>query len=81
MAPQQIHIGVQGRISAATARSLGGHLDVTDDGFELVVPYVDLAQLTGLLVRLGDLHIAFHSLAVSPTIAGTPPANNTGAPS
>lgn len=81
MGPRQIHIGVQGRISAATASSLGGRIDVTDAGFELVVPYVDQAQMTGLLVRLGDLHIPFHHVAMSPSDPGTTPADTTGAPS
>lgn len=84
MGTQQIHIGVQGRISDATARSLGGQVDTTDDGFELVVPYVDQAQVMGLLVRLGDLHIPFHRVALSPQSRPTGDqhtSNDTGATS
>lgn len=78
----QLRIGVQGRLSDDTARALGGRLDDTGTGFELVVPYVDQPQLTGLLVRLTDLHIAFHHVAVSPSTdpTGHPPAE-PGAPS
>lgn len=82
MGPRQIHIRVHGRISVETASSLGGRLHVTDDGFELVVPYVDQAQMTGLLVRLGDLHIPFHHVAMSPpSDSGTSPDDTTGASS
>lgn len=81
MGTSQIRIGVQGRISDATARHLGGRLETTDDGYELVVPYVDQSQVTGLLVRLGDLHIPFHHVAVSPSTSGGTPDRTTGAPS
>lgn len=56
---QHLRIGVRGRLSESTARTLGGWIDERDGGFELVVPYVDRSQVTGLLVRLDDLHIEF----------------------
>lgn len=71
MERMHLRIGVQGRLSETTARSLGGWIDEGDGGFELVVPYVDQPQVTGLLVRLGDLHIAFDHVAVSS--CDTPP--------
>lgn len=88
MGAQQIHIEIRGRLGEATAHALGGRVVDTADGSELVVDYVDHAQLVGLLVRLADLHIAFHHVAVS-TPAGdspdtqpdTPPATQQGAPS
>lgn len=81
MATQQIRIGVHGRIGESTARSLGGHVDRTEDGFELVVPYVDQAQVTGLLVRLGNLHIAFHHVVVAPATSPDTTHTDTGATS
>lgn len=81
MGAQEVHIGIRGRISDATARNLGGRVEDTDDGTELVAPYVDQAQITGLLLRLGDLHIPFHHVAVSPTTTNTdnPNTDNSGA--
>jgi hypothetical protein len=83
MGAQQVRIGIRGRISDATATTLGGRIEAGDDGFELVVPYIDQAQVTGLLVRLGDLHIPFHLVAMSPsaTTTDTPTDESTGAPS
>lgn len=65
MGAQQIRIQVRGRLGEATAHALGGQVVETADGPELVVDYVDHAQLIGLLVRLADLHIPFHHVAVS----------------
>jgi hypothetical protein len=82
MGAQEVRIGVRGRIGDATAHALGGRVAIGDDGFELVVPYIDLAQLVGLLVRLADLHIPFHHVAVSPsTDTGASPDRPTGATS
>lgn len=64
MAREQIHVRVRGRISDATADILGAEVAAVDDGFELIYPYVDHAQLTGLLVQLSDLHIAFDRIEV-----------------
>ena len=66
MERNEVRIGVEGRLSGDTARALGGRIDETGDGFELVVPFVDQSQVTGLLVRLGDLHIGFRHVSVSP---------------
>lgn len=67
MTDQEIHVGLTGRIGEHTARMLDGRIEPATDGHELVVPYLDQAQVTGLLVRLGDLHIGFHRVSVTPT--------------
>lgn len=64
MASQQLRIRVQGRISAQTADALGVECESIDDGFELVFAYVDQAQMTGLLLQLSDLHIAYDRLEI-----------------
>lgn len=64
MEMQQLRIRVHGRISQSTARALGLEVEAVDDGFELVCSYMDQAQLTGLLVQLSDLHIAFDRMEV-----------------
>lgn len=61
---QQLRIRVHGRISQATAQALGLEVEAVDDGFELVCSYVDQAQLTGLLLQLSDLHIAFDRIEI-----------------
>lgn len=66
MADQEIRIGVIGRIGEHAARMLGGRIEQAPDGFDLVVPHLDQAQVTGLLIRLDDLHIGFHRVAVVP---------------
>ena len=60
-----VRINLTGRISGHAAMTLGGWVEETDDSSVLVAPYVDQAQLTGLLVRLSDLHLAFDRVAVS----------------
>lgn len=67
MADHEIRVGVTGRIGDHTARMLGGRVVQDTDGFELVVPYLDQAQVTGLLMRLDDLHIGFRRVTVAPT--------------
>lgn len=67
MTVRELRVGVAGRIGDHTASTLGGRIEATADGFEFVAPYVDQAQVTGLLLRLADLHIEFHRVAVTPS--------------
>lgn len=71
MESSQLRIRVHGRVSQPTAAALGLGVEPVDDGFELVCPYVDQAQLTGLLLQLSDLHIAFDRIE----ICGSKPGN------
>ena len=66
MTVRELRVGVAGRIGDHTASTLGGRIEATADGFEFVAPYVDQAQVTGLLLRLADLHIEFHRVHVTP---------------
>lgn len=59
-----VRINLTGRISGHTATTLGGRVEELDDGSVLVAPYVDQAQLTGLLLQLADLHLTFDQVAV-----------------
>jgi hypothetical protein len=51
-----------GRIGEEAAADLGGWTEA--DGHELVAPHLDQAQLTGLLVQLSNLHIAFDRIVI-----------------
>lgn len=68
MTQRELRIRVHGRISTETAEELGARVERVEDGYELVFDYVDQAQLTGLLVRLSDLHISYDRME----ICGTP---------
>ncbi len=70
MAEQQLRIRVQGRLSHDTVEALGVEIEIVGDRFELVVRYVDQAQLTGLLLQLSDLHIAVDRVEVCDVSAG-----------
>lgn len=67
MTPPKIRIKLDGRVSDATATSLGLTLEPAGDGFELVGAYVDQSQLTGLLVQLSDLHISYGNVEITGT--------------
>lgn len=67
--PKTVRINVTGRISDHAATTLGGWVEESDHGPVLVAPYVDQAQLTGLLVQLSDLHLDFDRVAVEATTA------------
>lgn len=65
MTPQrQLRVGIQGRLSAETADALGVRCEQGPQGYQLVLGYVDQAQLTGLLARLSDLHIPFDRVEI-----------------
>ncbi len=68
-----LRIGVTGRLGQHTAQALGGWIEESADGFDLVAPYLDQAQLIGLLVRLGDLHVTFQHVAIAPASASRDP--------
>ena len=74
-----VRINLTGRISGHAATTLGGWVEETDHGSVLVAPYVDQAQLTGLLVQLSDLHLAFDHLAVAPAADNAHHRNHQGA--
>jgi len=76
MPTRTVRIEVTGRISGHAASALGGWVEAGDEGSVLVAPYIDQAQLTGLLVQLAELHLAFHHVAVQPA-AGTSPTAAT----
>ncbi len=61
--PRRLSIQLNGDLADATAEALGCWV-VREQGVWLTTDYVDQPQLTGLLVRLGDLHIAFETVAI-----------------
>lgn len=61
---RHLRIRIQGRLGAETADALGVRCERGADGYLLVFGYVDQAQLTGLLVRLSDLHIPFDRVEI-----------------
>ena len=65
MPNKTIRIDLVGRIGTTTAAALGGALIDAERGDRFVTAYVDQAQLTGLLVQLGHLHIAFDRVAIT----------------
>lgn len=67
MTQRKLRIRVHGRISTETAEELGARFERVEDGYELVFDYVDQAQLTGLLVRLSDLHISYDRVEIGDT--------------
>jgi hypothetical protein len=68
MADQELRVDVTGRIGDHIAQMLGGRVEETPDGFTFITPYLDQAQVTGLLMRLDDLHIGFHQVTVTPPV-------------
>jgi len=62
-----VRVNMTGQISGHAAMTLGGWVEQTDTGSVLVAPFVDQAQLTGLLVQLSDLHVSFDRVAVETT--------------
>jgi hypothetical protein len=77
--PKTIRINLTGQLSGHTATTLGGWVEQTDHGPVLVAPYLDQAQLTGLLVQLSDLHLTFHQVAVDPAVDHTHHSADQGA--
>ncbi len=71
---RHLHIRIEGRLNARTADALGVRCERATDGYQLVAGYVDQAQLTGLLVRLSDLHIPFDRFEI------VDPARTPGSP-
>lgn len=67
MRSRTVRVNVSGQLSGHAAMALGGWVEQTDNGSVFVAPFVDQAQLTGLLVRLSDLHLAFDHVAVETT--------------
>ncbi len=62
---QQIRIKTDDRISDSTASTLGLKAETTKDGFELVCPYIDQSQITGILLQLSDLHIPYGRVEIA----------------
>jgi hypothetical protein len=73
-----VRINLTGRITGHAATTLGGRVEQSDDGSVLVTPYVDQAQLTGLLVQLSDLHLTFDHVAVEPAAGNAHRATQEG---
>ncbi len=64
MVAKKLRIRIQGDLNRRTAEVLGVEVEVVGDRFELVIRYIDQAQLTGLLLQLSDLHIAFDRIEI-----------------
>ncbi len=72
MPSQIVRVELDGKISDTAADALGCRVE-NDRADVLVAPYIDGAQLTGLLVRLADLHLGFRSVVVATSHEGVTP--------
>lgn len=61
---RELWIRVGGRISEDTAVALGAEPKRSDGVHELVFDYIDQAHLTGVLIRLSDLHISYDHVEI-----------------
>jgi len=73
MPTRTILINVSRRVGPSTAAALGCTVAVRGDEYELVAPYRDQAQLTGLLVQLSDLHLSYNRVDI---VDQTPPRSS-----
>ena len=64
MPTSTIRINVTRRVGPSTAAALGCTVAVRGDECELAAPYRDQAQLTGLLVQLGDLNLSYNRVDI-----------------
>lgn len=63
MPTEMLRIQLTGDLADTTAESLGCRLE-RGRSVQLVVGYIDQAQLTGLLVQLADLHISYDRVEI-----------------
>lgn len=71
MATKRIRIRLLNGLDDTTATALGGRIERVDT-VEFVADHLDDAQITGLLVRLADLHLPFDRVEITATDGDVP---------